>query len=269
MNDLTENTIEDFGAQWTRFRENGDYYGSVALLQDLLGPLLAIESIAGRRVAEIGSGSGRIVLMLMRVGAAEVTAVEPSRAIEVLRENTQEFRSRITYIQSRGEGIPQDRNFDYVFSIGVLHHIPDPDPVVLAAFGALRPGGQILIWLYGKEGIEAYLWFVLPVRQMIRRLPDSLLAGLCHGLNLLLTPYVWLCRFLPLPMRRYMRSHVAKLSRHARYVTLFDQINPTEVRYYREAQARDLLERAGFRDVRLYHRHGYSWTAIGTKPASE
>ena len=266
MNDTAKNTIEDFGAQWTRYRENRDYYGSVALLQDVLGPLLAIEAIAGCRVADIGSGSGRIVLMLIRVGAAEVTAVEPSMAIEVLRENTHEFRSRISYVQARGEGIPQDRNLDYVFSIGVLHHIPNPEPVVRAAFGALRPGGQMLIWLYGMEGNEAYLWWALPLRHIVRRWPDSLVAILCHGLNLLFTPYVWLCRFVPLPMRNYMRAHFAKLSRHARFLTLFDQFNPTEARYYREDETRNLLEKAGFRDVRLYHRHGYSWTAIGTKP---
>jgi SAM-dependent methyltransferase len=170
-------------------------------------------------------------------------------------------------VQARGEGIPQDRNFDYVFSIGVLHHIPDPAPVVRAAFGALRPGGKMLIWLYGREGNEGYLWWVLPLRQITRRLPDPLLAAFCRVLNLLLTPYIWLCRFLPLPMRTYMRAHLAKLSWEARCLTLFDQLNPAEARYYRENEARDLLEKAGFQDVRLYRRHGYSWTVIGTRPA--
>jgi len=47
----------------------------------------------------------------------------------------------------------------------------------------------------------------------------------------------------------------------------FDQLNPAEARYYRRAQAMELLEAAGFQDVQLFHRHGYSWTVIGTKPA--
>jgi len=29
---------------------------------------------------------------------------------------------------------------------------------------------------------------------------------------------------------------------------------------------REMLEWAGFRDVRLHHRSGYSWTALGVKP---
>lgn len=267
MGDRTQTTIEDFGAQWTRYRENKDYYGSVALLQDIFGPLLPTENVTGRNVAEIGSGSGRIVLMLLRVGAAHVTAVEPSRAMDVLRVNTREFGPRVDYVHARGEEIPRNRNFDYVFSIGVLHHIPDPDPVVRAAFEALRPGGKMLIWLYGWEGNGAYLWWVVPLRKLTVRLPDRLLALLCHGLNVLLAGYIGLCRFLPLPMRAYMREHMSKMSWHARYLTLFDQLNPAEARYYRKSEAADLLKKAGFADIQLTHRHGYSWTVIGTKPA--
>ena len=33
-----------------------------------------------------------------------------------------------------------------------------------------------------------------------------------------------------------------------------------------DAGYRALLEDAGFRDVELYHRHGYSWSVLGTKP---
>jgi SAM-dependent methyltransferase len=266
MSDLTQKTIEDFGAQWTRYRENSDYYGSLALLQDILGTMLSAEEIAGRRVAEIGSGSGRIVLMLLKANAAHVTAVEPSRAMEVLRDNTREFTGRVTYVHGRGEAIPAEGRFDYVFSIGVLHHIPQPEPVVRAAFEAVRPGGRMLIWVYGWEGNEAYLSWVLPLRKLTRRMPDGVLAALCHVMNVGLAGYVGLCRWLPLPMRAYMRSHIAKLSWHARYLTIFDQLNPAEARYYRRAEAEALLAQAGFSDIRMEHRHGYSWTVIGTKP---
>ena len=78
---------------------------------------------------------------------------------------------------------------------------------------------------------------------------------------------VALCRWLPLPMRAYMRGHIAKLSWQARYLTIFDQLNPAEARYYSRPQAEELLAQAGFSDIRTEHRHGYSWTVIGTRPA--
>ena len=86
--DLTSQTIGDFGEQWTRYTDNPGYYGSTELLADIVEPLLPIGAIAGARVAEIGSGTGRIVNMMLDAGAAHVVALEPSDAMQVLRENT-------------------------------------------------------------------------------------------------------------------------------------------------------------------------------------
>src|SRR5437867_3116692 len=74
---LQARTIRDFGGQWRRFRAGHDagFYGSVAHLADTFGPLLELNGLAGARVAEIGSGSGRFVNMLLDAGAAHVTAV--------------------------------------------------------------------------------------------------------------------------------------------------------------------------------------------------
>ena len=80
MRDLKTQTIQDFGEQWTAFRDNPAYYGSSDLLADLFGPLLSLEDVKGANVADIGSGTGRIVNMLLDAGAAHVHAVEPSAA---------------------------------------------------------------------------------------------------------------------------------------------------------------------------------------------
>ena len=53
---LKDQTIGDFGEQWTAFRDNPGYYGSAELLADLFGPLLSLDDITGKSVADIGSG---------------------------------------------------------------------------------------------------------------------------------------------------------------------------------------------------------------------
>lgn len=265
--DLTTRTINDFGDQWTRYTTNDGYYGSAALLADVFGPLLSPDALRDRMVLEIGSGTGRIVHMLLATGAAHVTAVEPSRALDVLKENTLAFAQRITYLQCTGEDLPADPLQDVIVSIGVLHHIPEPAPVVSAAYRALGPGGKMLIWLYGWEGNGAYLSMVLPIRAITTRLPHFLLAPLCHCLNLLLTCYIGLARHLPLPMHRYMTEVLGRFSKNKRYLVIYDQLNPAYAKYYKQNEVRKLLEDAGFTDVTLHHRHGYSWTAIGSKDA--
>jgi len=261
---MTERIIEEFGEQWGRFGAADGYFGSVAVLQDLCGPLLPLEQIAGRRILEVGSGNGRIVNMLLDAGAAHVTAVEPSAGIEALRRNTRARAERIDYLQVRGEDLPS-LDVELAFCIGVLHHIEDPLPTVRRVREILRPGGRFLVWVYGRENNLAYIVFAETLRRLTRLLPDFALAGLAHLLNFFLGLYVGLCRFLPLPLGRYMREVMSKFDRQKRFFLIFDQLNCGYAKYYTEREARDLLAAAGFRDVRPYHRHGMSWTVIGEK----
>jgi SAM-dependent methyltransferase len=151
-----DRTIKDFGEQWLRYPDNEGYYGSLELFSDILSPFLKPEELRDCTVAEIGSGVGRIVNMILKSGAKHVIAVEPSEAFEVLQRNILE-PNKVTCLRVNGDKLPAYASLDYIFSIGVLHHVPDPEPVVEAAFRALRPGGRFLIWLYGKEGNSFYL----------------------------------------------------------------------------------------------------------------
>ena len=265
--DLKDKTIRDFGEQWLAFRDNPAYYGSVELLADIFGPLIDVATIKGARVAEIGSGTGRIVNMLLDAGAAHVTAVEPSQALLVLKENTASRNDRVEYINAPGEALPPRLGLDLVVSIGVLHHIPDPAPVVRAAYQSLRPGGKMLVWLYGREGNASYLRVVEPLRKITVRMPHWALEGLSVGLTFALSSYIGACRFLPLPMRPYMRGVLANFPFSVRKLTIYDQLNPAYAKYYTRDEAIGLLSDAGFQDVTAFHRHGYSWTVAGAKEA--
>lgn len=77
--------------------------------------------------------------------------------------------------------------------------------------------------------------------------------------------YILLCRFIPLPMHVYMREVLANFKHSVRRMTIYDQLNPAYAKYYFQKDAEALLADAGFTDVRTFHRHGYSWSVIGTK----
>ncbi len=262
--DLSTKTIQDFGQQWTIYRDNDGFYGSTALLADVLGPLLSLDALKGARVAEVGSGTGRIVKMLLESGVGHVTAVEPSDAFAVLCENLK-FSEKVTCLHTTGDQLPHDGNFDIVFSIGVLHHIPDPAPVVDAVFSALRPGGRFLVWLYGKEGNEFYLRVSTLLRLLTTRLPHFLLVPIVYGLDLALLLYLQLCRLGPLPLKDYM-GIIRNLTPDKRRLVIYDQLKPAFAKYYTREEAEMLLTRK-FTEVQSFHRRRYSWTVIGTKSA--
>lgn len=266
---IGEDTIRDFGQQWLKFDnvDNG-YYGSEILFADILFPLVRPEDVAGRYVAEVGSGTGRIVRMLLAAGASRVVAIEPSDAMVVLKRNVGELPG-VDCMQISGAAIPSDLGLDWVFSIGVIHHIPDADTVVHACYRALKPGGRIAIWVYGLEGNRLYLLFALPFRWVAKRCPDKLLGWVSRCCVPPLRVYQLLCRLFPLPMFSYFRGHVSKLTNEQLVMTVFDQLNPAYAKYYTKREAEELLLRAGFSNVVLHHRHGYSWTVVGDKAASQ
>ncbi|CAG0997972.1 tRNA U34 carboxymethyltransferase [Burkholderiales bacterium] len=266
---LRQQTIADFGDQWTRYTSNDGFYGSQELFADILNGLLASADFRDRRVLDIGSGTGRIVQMALGAGAEQVTAVEPSDAHDVLVRNVAslppEMASRVRSLRCAGEELPADVSADIALSIGVLHHIPDPAPVVARVREALAPGGRLLVWLYGKEGNGLYLALVLPLRAVTRRLPHALLSAVVWLLYGGLVAYRQLCRLAPLPLGDYLENALFRMSPDKRRLVIYDQLNPAYAKYYTRAEAISLLERQGFRNVRAASRRGYSWTVVGER----
>lgn len=269
QSDLADRTIADFGDQWQRYTDNEGYYGEVEILKGTLEPLVRLEEVQGKRVAEIGSGTGRIVKMLLRAGAREVTANEPSDAFEVLKRNLADEGGRVVLLNKAGHEIPADGAYDFVLSIGVIHHIPDPDPVIAASLQALRPGGRLIVWLYGKEGSGLIVQSIRALRMVTTHLPHFVVAAIAHVLALALELYIFACRYVRwLPLHDYITNVVGRFSRSKRYLVVYDQLRPAYAMYYSEAEARELLASNGFSDVQLYFRHGYSWTVVGTRPGA-
>lgn len=268
ISDCRDRTIQDFGEQWTAYRKNRGYYASPELLADIIEPLIPIGEVRDARVAEIGSGTGRIVSMLVEAGARHVLGIEPSAAFDVLKENIRSHDPRVALLRVTGEQIPPTGDLDFVFSIGVLHHVPDPAPILRAAWQALRPGGHICIWLYGREGNGLYLALTQPVRRLTTHLPHWLLAALVRAIDIPLCLYIQMCAWLPLPLSRYVNQVLGKFDGPERRLVIYDQLNPTYARYYTRKEACELLGSAGFEGIRTHHRHGYSWTVVGQRPAS-
>jgi SAM-dependent methyltransferase len=264
--ELRDRTIADFGEQWSVYTDNSGYYGSQALLEDVVGPLLDVSTLRGVRAADIGAGTGRFTNILLQCGARQVIAVEPSDAFEALVENTAQWGERVEHVRTGGEEFRPPAVIDFAFSYGVVHHIPDPEPVVRAVFNALRPGGRFCVWVYGRENNGAYVWLLKIASTITIRLPHTALAAVVWVAYWPLVAYMTLCRSFDLPLAGYMREVFAKLSPAKRRLTMYDQLNPAYAKYYRQHELVALLTRAGFQDVRVFHRHGYSWTALATKP---
>ena len=259
-----DKTVKNFGDQFTYHNKIDDYWGSVDMLKDIIHPF-DLNDIKDKITCEVGSGSGRILKNLSKFSPKKIYAIEPSEAINIARENNKDSKTEIIYKNILGQDIEFKNEIDFIFSLGVIHHIPQDLEVCKKIYQSLKNNGKFIIWLYGKEGNKLYLLIFNNFRKITKFLPDKLLNLISLILNFFLTIYIFLCKFINLPLNKYMINVLSKCSFEKRKYIIFDQLNPSYSKYYTKKEVFELLDKSGFKKIEIYNRHGYSWTAIAEK----
>ena len=253
----------DFGEQFEVDNKIDGFHGSKEMLEDVVRPF-NLKLIKNKVIMEVGSGSGRILKNLLKFNPKQITAVEPSKAINVAKKNNEESK-KIIFKKIKGENINDIKKYDFVFSLGVIHHIPNYKKACKKIYNSLKTNGKFICWVYGYEGNELYIFIFNNLRRLTILLPDFLLRFLCNIMNLILYFYIFLCKFLSLPLKDYLLNVFAKCSFSKRNYIIFDQLNPSFSKYFKREEIEQLMKISGFKEVKLQRRHKYSWTIISKK----
>lgn len=264
-------TIGDFEQQWKLFPDPlDDFHSSEEILHDTLQGLFDLGEIASKRVLEIGSGSGRVLEILRKLCPSRLVGVEPSDHALSLKKRFESI-SEVKIVRARGDE-PLDEKFDFCFLIGVLHHIPEPEPVLRNIFNSLAEDGRLVVWVYGREGISQLgVYAIIALRMITTRLPDRVLRALSRLLAACIRLYGrFALRTGPanLPMKGYLSHVFLKCSVDKQVEIVFDQLNPQCARYYRKSELFEELRAAGFTRIEMASRHGYSITAVASRVSS-
>mgnify|MGYP001158395021 FL=1 len=261
---VRKKTIKDFNNQWKLQGElNEDYWSSDEVLIDQFDKIFLIDNVKDKIIADVGAGTGRIVKSLLNYEPLKVYAIEPSEiGIKKINKNLSHFNN-LEVIQSDGLNFKTSTLCDYIFSLGVIHHIKNPTDVLTNIRRNLKKDGKIIIWVYGYENNELYIFLYKFLSLVTKYIPDRLLYIFCHLLNLIIQPYIWLCHFISLPLKSYLLNVFNKFGWKKRTDVIFDQLNPEYSKYYKKNEIEKQLLDAGFKNLRFSHRHGYSWTVVG------
>ncbi|MDB5208762.1 MAG: putative methyltransferase [Flavisolibacter sp.] len=180
---IDKTTVASFGEEWLKFNKfsateiekiGNDYF-------DILHPSLKNKNT---QVLDMGCGSGRWAYYLApMVGFIE--CVDPSEAVfaaaTVLKnhENTRIIKADV-------DNLPfADNSFDLVYSLGVLHHIPDTYKAMEQCVRKVKPGGYFLVYLYynlDNRGIIFKSIFQLSnfIRGGISKMPSKVKKAICE-----------------------------------------------------------------------------------------
>jgi SAM-dependent methyltransferase len=220
------------------------------------------EDWKGVTFLDVGCGIGRNSYWALEYGADAGLAIDvDERTLAAARRNLGNFENLEIRFQSVYDLSDTDR-FDIVYSIGVVHHLEFPELAVRKMMEAAKPGGRVLVWLYGYENNE---WIVRGADPIRKALFSKMPLGLVHALSLPLAWLLWVALrlgFAPIEFFRMARGFTFP---HLRAI-IFDHMIPKIARYYRREEAADLLRNAGLKDVGLIWVNEMSWAVSGVKP---
>ena len=157
---------------WQRFWEEADgldlddVYGTDGrLVREITG----LGDLRGRRILEVGAGTGRDAVTLAKAGAEVLTLDYVPGSLGLTIKASRQAGVTVAPVCGNGESMPfSTGTFDVVFHQGLLEHFRDPLPLLRENIRILKPGGTLVVdvpqrWHYytlGKKFLIAIdRWF--------------------------------------------------------------------------------------------------------------
>ena len=265
-------TAANFGWQWQHFTHTEEQYG-----EQFLGWIAPVrpEFFRDKLVLEGGCGKGRHTRLAAEWGARHVVGVDLSDAVDVAYEATRHLPNA-HIVQADIYRLPlRRRAFDYAFSVGVLHHLPDPRAGFVALSRHVKEGGSLSAWVYGAENNEWLVRWVSPVRE---RLTSRMSRGaLLHLSKLPAAALYAATKLVYAPLNRHASTralaarlfyndylnHLAGFGWREQHTIVFDHLVAPTSHYISRAEFDDWWREIGATEVSVGWHNRNSWRGFG------
>ena len=215
------------------------------------------QEVKGKLMLDVGQGAGIAMDWFLRYGA-EVIGIDLSFAVDAAFK-LHGLHPQAHLIQASVFHLPfKDQSFDFVYSLGVLHHTPDCKKAFFQLPRLVKKGGKLAVWLYPWQGLYSNLsdfW-----RFFTTKLPPKFLFQLCRfGVELL-----YGLRQIPvlgqvgkfIPISTHPNPYWRVLDTYDWYSPKYQSkhTNAEVVRWFRRAKLRDIVvlqDPVSIRGIRL------------------
>lgn len=200
----------------------------------------------GRLVLDAGVGAGRFAEIVARKGG-EVVGIDLTVAVDAAYANLGRHPN-VHLIQADIFALPfAEGTFDLAYSIGVLHHTPDPRGAFDRVAVTVKKGGGFAVYLYARYGPNRHASDLL--RTVTTRLP----LGVMFALSAAAIPLYPLYR---LPLVGKLFQLLCPISSHpdwrCRWLDTFDWYTPKYQWKFLYPEVFRWFRANGFLDIELF-----------------
>jgi ubiquinone/menaquinone biosynthesis C-methylase UbiE len=222
---------------------------------------------------DMGCGSGRwATLVAPRVASLCCIDASPE-ALAVAKGNLCEFTNVEYVTASVGQVDLPDGSFDFGYSLGVLHHVPDTQAAIASCAKLLKPGAPFLLYLYyaleHKPGWYKMIWKTSELfRTVVNKMPSPLKAA---SANALAASLYWplarashVFHLMGFDVENFPLSYYKDKSFYTMRTDARDRFGTPLEKRFTQAEIADMLGSAGFNRVRFSEHRPY-WVALAYK----
>ena len=270
---IDKKVVHEFGEEWLKFNDFSEH-----TINNISAEYFDIidEKIVNDKtyVLDIGCGTGRFTRYLSR-RAGFIEAVDPSAAIFAADRLLGSIKN-VRLTKASVETLPfDDETFDFVMSIGVLHHIPGTFRAKQDCIKKVKRGGYFYVYLYYNLDNRGWLYkmfFTISdlIRRVVSRLPDKLKRFMCDVLAVIIyMPLILWVRFLVfLGLKRTAKKMLlAAYENKSFYVIRNDALDRFGTRLeqrFSEEQVKQMMRDAGLSEIVVSPNTPY-YHAVGKK----
>jgi SAM-dependent methyltransferase/uncharacterized protein YbaR (Trm112 family) len=232
-----------------------------------------VAGLKGSVVLDAGCGPGRYMAIAHEHGAREVVGLDLSEGGLLEARSLLKDSPGFHFVQGDITRPPfKPEVFDTIYSIGVLHHLENPDRGFQALKVLLAPDGQIWIWVYGLESMS--LSYRISHLVWLRRVTAAWSLQekyrLCQKLALIFRlfyryPLRLAKKILPsgIYRRLSLNNEWEHYSQDDLVYAFFDRLQPTYTHYLRREQLEQYL--ADLKEVVVSNPQKRGWAARGRR----
>jgi len=258
-------TGESFAWEWRNIYRENNFEKNNFL--HFTGPFITEKTLKHKMVIDIGCGSGRFTKWGTKLGTKVVFGTDLGESVEVAYQMTKKF-DNVCIVQADIYNMPFNNIFDIAYSIGVLHHLPQPQKGFLKLPKVLKKTGKMLIWVYNRRNNNRAIYFYEPVRAILKYLPKPMLLKLCYlpafGVHLFNYLTTWLNFIEQYEMAKKVPfSYYANFPFNMKLNDAFDVLATPKSNYYYVEEIEKWFKSAKLKDIKSFEHPEAGITCVG------